>query len=423
MIGAARYRSLALMTGVILWWGPLSAQETGVVVGHIVDHLSGQPVEDGLVGLKGTGRAAFTDSDGRFRLTDVSGGSHLLMFEHLAYGDKSHTIVVESGATLSLEIIISPTAITLEPLLVEVSPEAMARRARGTSGRRVTRRQIEAMENRAGTVGEALRALVPGITVWELSGFVGSGICIEYGRAMSMYDPRGCQMLAVIVDGVRMEDPSLYLEALQLSDIESIEVVPLSEAGSRFGLGTAYGALVIETRRPRGSTGAGANTTLDSSLAYDWTSATEAHPSARAFFGAAIGNAAGLLLASKAGGDCFNWFDLNREIREVECRGVDMTLAQFGGLALPALGAGLGARLMGATELSQGRSMIAAAAALSALGMGFGLMVTSDGDGFGVPEAVGSVLVGFAAPALATLSDYVFRTPRGGRTGVGRAEP
>ncbi len=90
---------------------------------------------------------------------------------------------------------------------------------------------------------------MPGTTVWEMNSFVGSGICIEYRRATSMYDPLGCQMPAVIVDGVRIEDPSLYLEALPVSDIESMEVVPLSEARTRYGLGTGYGAaLAIETR-------------------------------------------------------------------------------------------------------------------------------------------------------------------------------
>ena len=244
---------------------------------------------------------------------------------------------------------------------------------------------------------------MPGITVWEMNSFVGSGICIEYRRATSMYDPLGCQMPAVIVDGVRIEDPSLYLEALPVSDIESMEVVPLSEARTRYGLGTGYGA--PWPSRPAGpptSKGSGANSMLSSSVAYDWTPGTERHPSVRVFLGAALGNTAGLLLAPMAGGNCFDWFELNREIREVECGGVEMALAHLRGLALPALGAGLDARLFRATDVSQGRTRIAAAVATSALGLGLGVMVTSRGSGgsdFRVQEIVGGTLVGFVAPA------------------------
>ena len=72
MIDATRHRSLTLLTGAMLSWGPLSAQDTGVVVGHLVEHVIKQPVENGLVGLEGAGHAAFTDFDGRFRFTGVS---------------------------------------------------------------------------------------------------------------------------------------------------------------------------------------------------------------------------------------------------------------------------------------------------------------------------------------------------------------
>ncbi len=421
MVNDICQRLLTLITATMISCGFLSAQESGIVVGNVVDHLTREPVENALVGLDGSIHASFTDAEGGFRFTEVSPGNHLLIFEHLSYGDKSHIIDVRAYETLSLEIVISPTAISLSPLLVKLSPEALSRRIRGASSSLVMRHEIEAMENRAGNIGDVLRAYVPGITVWPMSSHIGNGICVEFRRATSMRDPIGCQMPVVIVDGIRIPDPALYLESIPIGDVESLEVLPVSEGGTRYGLGTGYGTILITTRRPENIID---NRAGNLSPVYDWGSKNETHPSARAFLGAALGNTVGLLLSSKIGGKCFNWFDMSREIRELDCGGVEKAFAHIGGMALPALGAGFGTHFLGVTDLSRGRPMIAAAAATSALSLGLGVMTTTgsrrvgnwernnNSDKLNVQEVIGGILVGFAAPAMATLADYLFRSLR-----------
>lgn len=52
----------------------------------------------------------------------------------------------------------------------------------------------------------------------------------------------------IIVDGVKIPDPSTYLPSLSLKMVESVEFVPAALAGARYGTGFAGGVLVIRTR-------------------------------------------------------------------------------------------------------------------------------------------------------------------------------
>ena len=129
----------------------------------------------------------------------------------------------------------------------------------------------------------------------------------------------------------------------------------------------------------------------------------------------------GALAAQETGGVVGHIVD---HVREVECGGTEMAVAHIGVVVLPALEAGLGAHSLGATDVSQGRAIVAAAAASSALAVGVGVMITSSGGGFGAQDVVRSTLVGFAAPALATFADYLFRSPRDNhRAGTALANP
>ena len=63
-----------------------------------------------------------------FRFEVVPEGAHILLVEHLAYGDQSREIAVNPGEDLRLDVRLAPRTIELEPLVVEAVTELERRR-------------------------------------------------------------------------------------------------------------------------------------------------------------------------------------------------------------------------------------------------------------------------------------------------------
>jgi hypothetical protein len=96
----------------------------------------------------------------------------------------------------------------------------------------------------------AVRELGAGLRFRSFSAGGRAYTCITSTRA----DPRyGCQMVAIIVDGVNTglsgKEAMEYVEHLHLHDFESVEYLTPVDAGFRYGLAAgSSGALVLWTR-------------------------------------------------------------------------------------------------------------------------------------------------------------------------------
>lgn len=236
----------------------LAMAEAGRLAGTVRDYGTGQPVDGATVRVLGTDVRQVTDAEGKFRLTDVPPGRHLVMTEHLAYEDRTDSITVFSDELVGVEVRLSPEAVVLEGLVVTA-------RARGAEvipdlGRRVdmmTRIDIEEILARGPqNVGDLLRhARIPGLTITETriadptTGIIVPGLCIEGGRSRQM---QGCRMVQVYVDGARLPSPAEFLLSIDPEFIESIQFLSGVEAATRFGGNVSgNGALLITTNRAR----------------------------------------------------------------------------------------------------------------------------------------------------------------------------
>ena len=150
---------------------------------------------------------------------------------------------------------------------------------------------------------------------------------------------------------------------------DSLEILSPVEAGARYGTGSVYGVLLIETRRTFARLG-GDPTELEGSRqfsAYDWNLERKRYPWKRAFLGSALGNVVGLGLGALAAGQCFDLDELAEDLRASRCGAFESTVAGIAAVGLPALRAGIGARILGATEYSHGESLLSSVAATAAL--------------------------------------------------------
>lgn len=405
-------RRLALVLAILLpvAWppgpAPLGAQTPSTVVGRVTDAASAEAVAGAVVRLSGLPGEEVTDAEGRFVFRSVPAGAYLLTVQHLGYGLRSDSITVQARESLSVTVRISPAAIELEPMVVEVwSREQLERRARGTRLNLVTREDLRRFEGRAVSIGDVLSALVPNVSVRQPGARPGAGLCIEFRRPASLQDPLGCKMPMVVVDNVRVVAPAHYLEALNISDIESIEIVPAAEAGVLYGTGSRYGVLRIETREPGPDRDEeGQPRILEPRRAYNWSVEPRRHRWQRVFLASAAGNLAGLALGL-LGRDCTRLYGPGR----TDCSTAGSIAAAAGALGLSLAGATFGATRFGATERSVGKplytALLAAAVALPAYAVVDAARRVPNGGG----EWLGGAMFLVGVPAAATLGDHLFR--------------
>ena len=410
----------ALVTAFVLSSlpAPATAQQTMDIPGSVVDVTTGVGVADVVLRVEGTDVSAATDESGRFVLRGVPPGRWTLRVDHIAYGTHRREFSADSGLVVELQVRLTPEAIEIEPLVVETqTARQRAERAQGSSLNVVERPQIEAALGTSKHMGDLIRQTVPGIRLRQTNNLAGTDICLEFRGAatISLVKRSACAHPMVLLDGVPVSDPNYLYGAVGLSNIQRIQVIPPGEAGARYGTGSLYGVILIETRPPGGQRSADDRAMVPlglerSKVTYDWSSEPRGHRSTRTFIGAAVGNGLGLLAGLNVGRQCIGVDDKDQIV--ASCSGAGDAAAILAAMALPALGGALGARLGGATEGSVGRLLPAVLGASMMLFPGYAFSMSTVGGGSQTANAIGNTLLVLGPPLVLTVADRLFRKSR-----------
>lgn len=103
-----------------------AAQEVGAaaggsVVGAIRDHTTGEGIQGAVMrSLDAEDRVAVSDGEGRFRLTGLHPGLHMIEIFHLAYGRTEHLVNIQAGITIEMDVTLGYSPLQLDSLVVEV---------------------------------------------------------------------------------------------------------------------------------------------------------------------------------------------------------------------------------------------------------------------------------------------------------------
>jgi hypothetical protein len=191
-------------------------------------------------------------------------------------------------------------------------------------------------------------------------------------------------------------------------------MVPAGDAGARYGTGSLYGVLLIETRPPgpdrTGRERPVSPLDLQRRAAFDWSRDPQGHPVIRTSVGAFLGNALGLAAGITVGRQCFAVNDRDEIV--TGCGLAGNAAAIVTAMALPAGAAALGARWGGATSNSRGRLLPALLGAGMMVFPGYAFSMATVGGGTEMANGVGALMLVVGTPLLVTLADRMFRDLR-----------
>lgn len=255
----------------------LARGSPGFVSGIALDASTRQPISGVFVALDEAPTGVVTDSVGIIGAFAVRPGFHTMRLSHVAYGESQRGITVEPGDTLHFEALLEMQPHALgEIRVIGESTLALRSKVRGTPTRVLTRPDIELLSIGANTADQLIRAF-PGVEVHGHG--IGRDVCIQAsqrivsrpagsGAPQGSRKTGGCDNMTLIIDDVLVATDLAGLDntfgeplargggskvgevlaTLPSQDIESIEFLKPSEAGTRFGTLAGQGVIVIYTR-------------------------------------------------------------------------------------------------------------------------------------------------------------------------------
>lgn len=239
---------------------PVVAVVSGIVTGSGPD----DPLPGAMVYVKGQSFSAMTDSLGRYAMA-VLPGAWLVSVYHgrsaeLGLDEPPTSFVTTTpGGRLRLDFSLREESLgtqarpyTLEALEVVVAGQLTElQRAEGAHVDFIDRARIEARLPSARHLGDLIQGEFTGLRIME---FGAGNLCVAARRAAMVRSfegvaPESCPgQVAVVLDGIFVDDPAGFLASLAPDQIERVEFMPAMTASTRYGLRAGNGVLLITTR-------------------------------------------------------------------------------------------------------------------------------------------------------------------------------
>jgi len=241
--------------------GALDGFQGGSVTGRVTDSLSGQGIAVATVTVVGAGLSARSAEDGRYRITDVPAGEHTVRVIRIGYTAVTKPVTVLPDQEATLDFALTPQATQLEEV-VAIGYGTTPRRELTGAVSSVTAEQVTSAP--VTSVDQALLGRAAGVQVVTSSGQPGAGamVRIRGGNSISarndpLYVIDGVPVITNLDDattgtllgeGMRGFNP---VAAVNVEDIESIDILKDASAGAIYGARAANGVVLISTKRGR----------------------------------------------------------------------------------------------------------------------------------------------------------------------------
>jgi len=179
---------------------PLEAQVGGTIRGTITEESTQRALASVRVVLIGVGRETRTGEDGRFEVPGLPDGEYTVRATLIGYTSRTARATVTAGEVTDLAIALLRAPIQLEALIVTGTAGTTEKREIGNAISSPDLSKVPAGTTQ--NVQEQLQSRVPGLTLMQNSGLVGTGSNVQIRGAGSLnanYGP------VYYVDGIRFE--------------------------------------------------------------------------------------------------------------------------------------------------------------------------------------------------------------------------
>lgn len=233
--------------------------QVGTIAGTVTEAGDGKPIVNAQVAVDGAGRA-FTDGEGRYRITNVPSGRRSVSITSIGYRRATREVDVRDGLTATVDFALDVSPSQLDAVVVTVTGEQRARELGNVVGRINADSVVRGAP--ISNLGQLLTGRVAGLQVFQAQGTVGGQVQVQVrtpGSLLLNTEP------IVVVDGARYTsqrgprpptgsgvaniEPSSPLNDINPNDIASIEVVKGPAAATLYGTDAANGVIVITTKR------------------------------------------------------------------------------------------------------------------------------------------------------------------------------
>lgn len=232
----------ALLAALAVADGAVAFQDTGSVMGLVLDQEGLEPVPGALVALpEFANHRTRTDADGWFRLLNVPAGEVVMRVEGDGYGTLVETVEITPMEESLIHFHVHRVSVVLDQLLVEVP-------RRDDLGRGHSEAQISGTGASSRTAADLLLTGVPGVAAQQPQGGVGTGVRIRLRGVNSFLLSEEPQ---IYLDGVRIDAGGqdramLTLEQIPATSVTRIRVLRGPASTSRYP-GAAAGVILVET--------------------------------------------------------------------------------------------------------------------------------------------------------------------------------
>lgn len=218
------------------------------ITGRVYTSLGEQPLSDVTILIKGTGVHTSTDSSGRFviyaRVGDV------LVISRVGFLQKE--IVV--GKANNIELNLDENGQDLKDVVVIGYGKTNRKDVTGAISS-ITGEELR--KTLPSTIDQALQGKVAGVMVQQISGQPGGGVSVQVRGVSSI---TGNNAPLYVIDGVIIPSPgdpgsgSNPLNAINPSEIETIDVLKDASASAIYGSQATNGVIIITTKRGKAGT-------------------------------------------------------------------------------------------------------------------------------------------------------------------------
>ncbi|MGN8226048.1 SusC/RagA family TonB-linked outer membrane protein [Gracilimonas sp. BCB1] len=237
-----------LFTIFVLLLSASAFAQSGELTGQVTDAETGEPLIGATVYIESLNKGAQSDIDGNYTISGIEAGVYTVSYRYVGYETETRSVEIGSG-TVTLDIQLSVDVVGLDELVVSGYSVEQKREITGS----ISTVSSDEFENVSLQSTEALlQGRAAGVNITTTSGNPGGAFRVSIrgnGSINAATEP------LYIVDGVQIsfaqtssQASTTPLNAINPSDIESIEVLKDAASAAIYGAQAAAGVVIITTR-------------------------------------------------------------------------------------------------------------------------------------------------------------------------------